>query len=605
MKINKIVIKNYKSIKEPVEINFTDSLPTVLIGKNGSGKTNLLEAVSAIAEANVNYLGIGRNVIFDYEVHIQLSNEDIAELFPGKTVDINKCNFVAYSGENMKIDRIESEYLVQLLNAEVVNIKSTAEELKKAVDTYKKQLVKIAYGERKELPIRGFEIENFKNSTTSYDILKFQVEFTVEQAEKFADSLLSNFENGENAFSFKYVYNPCRLNDIEKLKFKLKYIKPDLAPFEVEFITVDESEIKREITEINDATRGSCEKITALVKQLDECSMHLNRALNSDSPISNETDTLYKFVREIHKCIGTRCYFLKNENSNVIFKDEESERQYYRNDDLAVILQTYINKVYDGADKSELLDKLKNEKEFSLPDRAIADFEKHLNEHLPEFENGMYKNVSVKKNGKSVEIFLHEKSGEVVSLNSTSSGRRWYFTYYFTKNALEKGDLLIVDEPAAALHPLAQKEVLKELCELEKQGIKVIYSTHSPYLIPDEWECVHFVSMGESGTKCETANAFSEPNDFLKSVVGNDIFKLQEIAEKYKFGDTEKIAHNCYQAARTLGTVEQAADALGLKISTIESWRKSKKSEKSRTPKLEHVLLVSQKTHIDVLKLLE
>ncbi len=36
MKITKIVIQNYKSIKEPLEINFRDSLPTVLIGKNGS-----------------------------------------------------------------------------------------------------------------------------------------------------------------------------------------------------------------------------------------------------------------------------------------------------------------------------------------------------------------------------------------------------------------------------------------------------------------------------------------------------------------------------------------------------------------------------------------
>lgn len=38
MRITKIEITNYKSIKEPVEINFYNGLPTVLIGKNGSGK---------------------------------------------------------------------------------------------------------------------------------------------------------------------------------------------------------------------------------------------------------------------------------------------------------------------------------------------------------------------------------------------------------------------------------------------------------------------------------------------------------------------------------------------------------------------------------------
>lgn len=54
MRITKIEITNYKSIKESVEINFYNGLPTVLIGKNGSGKTNILEALSAVAEANGN-----------------------------------------------------------------------------------------------------------------------------------------------------------------------------------------------------------------------------------------------------------------------------------------------------------------------------------------------------------------------------------------------------------------------------------------------------------------------------------------------------------------------------------------------------------------------
>ena len=52
MRITKIEIQNYKSIKELVEINFYNGLPTVLIGKNGSGKTNILEALNAVVEAN-------------------------------------------------------------------------------------------------------------------------------------------------------------------------------------------------------------------------------------------------------------------------------------------------------------------------------------------------------------------------------------------------------------------------------------------------------------------------------------------------------------------------------------------------------------------------
>ena len=153
MKITKIVIQNYKSIKEPLEINFRDSLPTVLIGKNGSGKTNILEALNAIAEANGNYFGLHKELPLKYKVHIRLEKEDAERLFPGKSID-EKCEFAACSGEDCKIDRIESEYLVPLLRMEIDEISELAGELKDALDTYTEQLNKIVYGERNEQPLR-------------------------------------------------------------------------------------------------------------------------------------------------------------------------------------------------------------------------------------------------------------------------------------------------------------------------------------------------------------------------------------------------------------------------------------------------------------------
>ena len=97
MRITKIEIHNYKSIKDPVEINFYNGLPTILIGKNGSGKTNILEALSAIAEANGNYFGLHKELPLKYKVHIRLEKEDVERLFPGKSID-EKCEFAACSG---------------------------------------------------------------------------------------------------------------------------------------------------------------------------------------------------------------------------------------------------------------------------------------------------------------------------------------------------------------------------------------------------------------------------------------------------------------------------------------------------------------------------
>ena len=573
MRITKIEITNYKSIKEPVEINYYNGLPTVLIGKNGSGKTNILEALSAVAEANGNYFGMRKELPLKYKVHIRLEKEDAERLFPGKSID-EKCEFAACSGEDCKINRIESERLIPLLRMEIDEISELAGELKDALDTYTKQLNKIAYSEN-EHPLQGLQIINFKNSTTSYDFLKRQVETVIREAEKFVGFVKENFSAEENFMKFGYVDYYYGLNDPEQLSFKLHYVKPDLAPFEEKFITVNETAIKREITKINKATKASCEKITALLHELDERAKRLKAALTDDQIIPDNSGVFYKFIREVRNCVGAKCAFLRNESSEVIFKTEKQEREYFRSDRSRVILQTYLNRVYTGSDKDEIQKQISENKDFSLSEAALNEFEKYLNEHIPEFENGMYERIAVEQSdGKLPSILLHEKSGEIVDLNSTSAGRRWYFTHYFMKNTLENGDLFIIDEPAAMLHPLAQKEVLKELLQLESRGIRVIYSTHSPYLIPSDWKSVHFVAMTDVGTTVTQENKY----DSLKQVTGGDIFDLQALLERYQKCGAVGAAHNCCKALmRKYGSIDEAAKNVPFSYDTIEAWKKKKR----------------------------
>ena len=592
MRITKIEITNYKSIKEPVEINFYNGLPTVLIGKNGSGKTNILETLSAIAEANGNYLGLRKELPLKYKVHIRLEKEDAERLFPGKSID-EKCEFVACSGEDCKINRIESECLIPLLRMEIDEISELAGELQDALDTYTRQLNKIAYGDN-EHPLRGFQIINFKNSTTNYDFLKGQAEMVIREAEKFAGFVKANFAAEESSMKFGYVNYYYGLNDPKYLSFKLRYVKPDLAPFEEKFITVNETAIKREITKINKAAKAACDKVTDLLYELDERAKRLKNALTYNPMMPVNVGVFYSFIWKVQRCVGAKCAFLRNESSNVIFKTDDREREYFRDDNTRTILQTYLGKVYTGDDKDELQKQIGENKDFSLPDSALNDFEKSLNEHIPEFENGMYERIAVEQsNGKLPSILLHEKSGEIVDLNSTSAGRRWYFTYYFMKNTLENGDLFIIDEPAAMLHPLAQKEVLKELLQLESRGIKVIYSTHSPYLIPNDWKSVHFVAMSDVGTTVTQENKY----DALKQVTGEDIFDLQALLERYQKCDKEAVAHQCYHVILgSFENIDEAAEKLNLGVSAIESWRKNINSKKFRCPKLENIILIAEKT---------
>ena len=605
MKVMKIEISNYKSIKAPAIINFCDDLPTVLIGKNGSGKTTLLEALDAIAVANSQYYGYGREIPLHYKIFIELSKEEAESLFPNVAFTEYKYELIAYtSDKHLKIDRIQSKDIVPLIKEQIEDVRSVACELQRAIDKYEKQLNKICHSEQKELPIHCFQITDYNGSTTNYEALKWRVATTIDQIKETTHSLLSRFSDDGQVLMFAPGHgNYSYKND---LTFKLRYIKPDLAPFECKFITINETAIKREITKINKATKDSCDKIDHYMKELDERTKRLSDALDTEYPIMNGNgERYYQFLRNIQKTVGKKCSFLRNENRDVLFQNSEREQAYYRNDKSFMILETYLRKVYNGDDRDDLLQQLSSQKGISLSENAIAEFEKYLNGTLPEFERDMYDRISVEQaENRTPSIFLHEKTGDTVSLNSTSAGRRWYFTYYFMKNTLEKGDLFIIDEPAAMLHPMAQKEILKELLELEKQGIKIVYSTHSPYLIPSEWQSVHFVSMANNGTEIATVETPEKHLDLMKQITGNDIFNLQDIAEKYKNGDVAKIAHTCYHVlVEKFGTVEKAADALSLEKETIESWRKDFRSKKFRSPKLENIMMVSQKAGIEISKL--
>lgn len=117
MKLTQIDILKYKSIKQPVSIVFNEGQVVTLIGKNGSGKTNVLEALNYIFEANAHsrlFPRLPDNL--NYRVHIELNEEDVKSILPEIVFDRDKCELIAYNtGDGLKIDTIESDYLVPLL----------------------------------------------------------------------------------------------------------------------------------------------------------------------------------------------------------------------------------------------------------------------------------------------------------------------------------------------------------------------------------------------------------------------------------------------------------------------------------------------------------
>lgn len=568
MKLIKIDINNYKSIASPVSVNFQDGLPTVLIGKNGSGKSNILEAFEHIASTNTNLPGKYSAGGLRYKAHIRLEKDEFEKLFPSEAYSEEKATFAAYSSgkDTLHIDTIESEHIVPLLKKELADIRTIADELKVAMEEYEKALQKLACDDYVSLSLRGYELVDGKGNTTNYEFLKSRASFFVNQVKRLAELYADGIKT-DNSFVFSnYHYGIGTLYSphTELVPFKLRYRKPELAPFEQKFIVINETAIKREITKINKKTEAARKKIDELITKLKAQS---ERLMDTDT-----CGAITEFLRKVRQIFGGNCGYLLNESNQVLFKDlrREDDHRYY--DPSRVIFEAYA--------KVNSKPKLLEDKEHKLSDAQIKEFEEWLNSNRPTFDEGMYKSITVSLGEKNEPIIkLKENNGQIVSLNETSAGRRWYFTYYFVKCTLSEGDTFIIDEPASMLHPSAQKEILKDLLELSRKGIRIVYSTHSPYLIPQEWNCVEFVNM-EEGTRITRFDFNSKGFKQFCAYSSIDIFGYQEIVEyfnKSKFKDmiTKNI---CSKLVEKYPTNSAIANALNVEERTIYYWQTGKKN---------------------------
>lgn len=590
MELIKIELENYKSITESIGVEFHKNLPTVLIGKNGSGKSNVLEALEYIASKNSNLPGKYSAGELRYKAYIRLENSEFAKLFPNEEYSEEKAVFSAYSSakDGLHINTIESETIVPLLRKELDNVLELTNELEDAVDSYEKALKKIECDDRDSLSLRGYDIIDSKGNTTNYDFIKFKSQFFIEEIKRLSKSFIQNFQS-ENTLVFSSPHLPLNLYspNTQLVPFKLRYRSPELAKFEQKFITINESAIKREITKINKRTENACKKVDEILNKL---KAQAERLLDTA-----ECGVITEFIRKVTKVFGNNCAYLLSENSQVLFKDlkKENENRYYNPS--TVIFEAYAK----AHNKKDVL----NDKNYVISNKERIEFEQWLNTNRPKFECGMYEKITVDTDDKNqLSICIHENNKQIVPLSETSAGRRWYFTYYFVKNTLSPGDTFIIDEPASMLHPSAQKEILSDICEMTKNGIRVIYSTHCPYLIPEDWSCVGFVSMSDS-TQITYVDTKDEINVFLKDIVG-DIFNLESIVETFQKSDPKEIAENCYLAIKNKdSTFTVAAKQLNLSEDTIKSWHR--KGTHFRSPKLENIIAIASFTNTPITDLLK
>ncbi len=86
-------------------------------------------------------------------------------------------------------------------------------------------------------------------------------------------------------------------------------------------------------------------------------------------------------------------------------------------------------------------------------------------------------------------FYVHDKSDQYP--DQRSKGFLWFLSFYLKlaaaqKRYPERRQILLIDEPGSYLHARAQRDVLHLLESRIALKDQVIYSTHSPYLIPSD-----------------------------------------------------------------------------------------------------------------------
>ena len=602
MRLVAITPEGYRSIKEPVRIDFCQDLPTVLVGKNGSGKTNILSALEWIAKNARSEIAPHGEGPQGWTAELLLSTEDLAELCPGRTDLAGGLPITVRSGENGRIGQICSKELTALLHEERDAMTAQANALERALDSYEQQLAAIAGGEDEIDPVHCFAATDHRGRLTDHGELCRRLACTLDRARKLADAVQRSFSDEEDAFSLAGLDAPFGTLDAAVQPFRLTYVEPQLAAFEKRYVTVDRTNLRRQIARINQKTAAACAAIDELWNALTQQMKGLRAALSNEQTTFSGDGALCPLVCRIRAAIGRRCLFLRSENSAVIFKENEGRQLFDARDASRTILTAYLQQVYQGDDREERLRQLAKGEMPPLSDEDIDAFAAYLRSVQPPFEQGMIKDITVERTAQGgLSILLHENTGDTVPLNETSAGRRWYFTFLLMKSTLSRGDLFLIDEPAAALHPLAQKAVREELCALKKAGVEVAFTTHSPYLIPDEQHCVRFVTMTDGGTAV-AAVGDEEQMAALRAQIGcdgDDVFSLQELVDRYERNAMEA-ARRCYYALiKKFSAIDVAASAVGYGEETLEKWKKRK-----RRIVLKALIKVSELTGVPVKELI-
>ncbi len=151
--------------------------------------------------------------------------------------------------------------------------------------------------------------------------------------------------------------------------------------------------------------------------------------------------------------------------------------------------------------------------DYSFPDEEQAKFIESFKEKSKLIING-----DIVSNGDS---FIFAKSNKKnYDILNTSSGIKsiGLLQYLVTNKALKKGSILFWEEPEVHLHPDWQLKMIDLFIELMKAGVKIVFSTHSPYIV----DYLNAISKKNALREKVSFNVLQEEDGVVNNYILND-----------------------------------------------------------------------------------
>jgi predicted ATP-dependent endonuclease of OLD family len=181
-----------------------------------------------------------------------------------------------------------------------------------------------------------------------------------------------------------------------------------------------------------------------------------------------------------YKILETKRYRILKQKQRESFINSTSEEKFGLPQPLIAIDIRYPQPVEDFLD---FLSEIELQEIPKINSSNKNEFQKLADEIEKQLQNKNKTNLKpTKLGGKEIKVLV-KKGLEIDIYNASSSIKQLAPLLLYLRFRASKGDFLVIDEPEMNLHPESQAKLLESLAILVNLGVRILLTTHSPYVM--------------------------------------------------------------------------------------------------------------------------